>query len=121
MVKVLIAPRLVVTPFNLTVPTKSSRQTVATTAFTPGSYPHLLYNFSFCRQHARVPTEDESAADHWADPAEAEVSLAAVVEEIFSEVSAMCLGRFGQNVLVATTDGEVRVYAVLVAPSLFAR
>lgn len=44
----------------------------------------------------------------WADPTEAILSLTAAVDKISSEISAMCLGRFGQHVLVGTTDGEVR-------------
>lgn len=69
-------------------------------------------------QHTRVPLAEERSADNWADPGEAELALQAVVEQIFSDVSAMCLGRFGQHILAATTDGEVgngfRVY--LIAP-----
>ena len=61
-------------------------------------------------QHTRVPTEtDGGERDAWADPGEADMAVISTVEAIGSEASAMCLGRFGQHVLVGTESGAVRV------------
>lgn len=55
-----------------------------------------------------MPTADDDVErDAWADPAEAELAVASTVDAIGSDVSAMCLGRFGQHVLVGTANGAV--------------
>lgn len=47
--------------------------------------------------------------DAWADPGEASMAVVSTVEAIGSDASAMCLGRFGQHVLVGTESGAVRM------------
>lgn len=52
---------------------------------------------------------DGGERDAWADPGEASMAVASIVEAIGSDASAMCLGRFGQHVLVGTESGAVRL------------
>lgn len=61
-------------------------------------------------QQARVPTGgDDAERDAWANPGEAELAVTSTVEAIGSDASAMCLGRFGQHILVGTASGAVRI------------
>ncbi|CAN0285796.1 unnamed protein product, partial [Ectocarpus sp. 12 AP-2014] len=59
-------------------------------------------------QHARTAAEnDGEERDAWADPVEADLAVVSTVESIGSEASAMCLGRFGQHMLLGTASGSI--------------
>lgn len=77
-----------------------------------------------------MPAEDDGTGgagepwawrDPWTDPTEADLSLTATVDKISSRVSAMCHGRFGQHVLVGTTNGEVNDSSIHEVFALFDR
>ena len=53
---------------------------------------------------------EDAERDAWADPVEADLEVASTVDAIGSAASAMCLGRFGQHVLVGTASGAVSAY-----------
>ncbi|CAM9779014.1 unnamed protein product, partial [Discosporangium mesarthrocarpum] len=53
------------------------------------------------------PVEDAEGGDPWSNPTEVNVGLVAEVAEIDSSITAMCQGRFGQDILAGTANGKI--------------
>ncbi|CAM9647563.1 unnamed protein product [Choristocarpus tenellus] len=71
----------------------------------PGSKP-IGERFSVPNWLEQQHSAEDEDQDSWSHPADAELTVVAEVVGVDSNITAMCQGRFGQDLLVGTADGK---------------